>query len=363
MESITKLISIVFLFISSYFPSCADASDIKLPKKFSINTYAQNLNSPRFMALSPDNVVFVAEIRSGMVAALPDINNDGISDEYLIKKRYLKYPNDIAFYKDWLYVAETHQIVRYKYSGYKNNLGEKEIIIPNLPTGGHGTKTILFGSDNKLYISIGSSCNVCDEKDIRRAAIMQYNPDGTEGKIYAQGLRNAVGLTTHPETNQIWSTDNGRDWLGDDLPPEEINILEENKHYGWPNCYGDRISDPDMRDQIFCNSTVPPVFEIQAHSAALGLRFYNAKKFPKEYHGDLFVTFHGSWNRSKPTGYKVVRIKMENNKPVSIEDFASGWLKGSQRTARPVDVLVNKDGSLLVSDDRGGKIFRISYNN
>ena len=361
MESITKIISIIFLFISSYFPSCADANDIKLPPNFNINTYAEKLKGPRFMALSPDNVVFVTEIRSGQVIALPDTDNNGKADKYLIKAKNLRSPHGIAFYKEWLYVGETHQIVRYKYFDYKNDLGEKEIVIPNLPRGGHSTKTILFGMYNKLYLSIGSSCNICKEKDQRRASIMQFNPDGSEGKIYAEGLKNSVGLALNPKTNQLWASDNGIDWLGDDLPPEEINIIKEGKHYGWPFCYGDKIPDPKMGDPIFCNNTEPPAFEMQAHSAPLGLTFYTGSQFPKEFHGDLFVAFHGSWNRSVPTGYKVIRIKIKDNKPISIEDFASGWLKGTTRTGRPVDVLVNIDGSLLVSDDKGGKIYRIYY--
>lgn len=361
METISKTISIIFLFLSSYIPSCTDAGEIKLPADFSINTYAEKLKGPRFMALSPDNVVFVTEIRSGQIIALPDINNDGITDKYLIKTHNLNNPHGIAFYKGWLYVGERHQVVRYRYFGYNKDLGTKKIIIPDLPADGHFTKTIIFGTDDKLYLSIGSSCNVCNERDKRRAAIIQYNPEGTAGRIYAEGLRNSVGLEITPNTGQIWATDNGRDWLGDDLPSEEINIIKEGRHYGWPKCYGNRIEDPEMGDSDFCKTTKPPVFEMQAHSAPLGLRFYTGTQFPKEYHGDLFVAFHGSWNRSKPTGYKVVRIKIENNKPVSIEDFASGWLKGTKRTGRPVDVLVNKDGSLLVTDDSGGKIYRISY--
>lgn len=361
METVTKTITIIFLFLTSYIPSCADTGDIILPKNFSIDTYAEKLKGPRFMALSPDNVVFVTEIRSGHVMALPDINKDGKTDEYLIKAGRLRYPNGIAFYKNWLYVGETHQIVRYQYFGYKNDLGKKEVIVPNLPTGGHGTKTILFGKDNKLYVSIGSSCNACKEKDKRRAAVMQYNADGSNGRLYAEGLRNSVGIISHPSTEQIWSTDNGTDWLGDDLPPEEINILEDGKHYGWPYCYGKRIPDPNMGNENFCRNTMSSTIDLQAHSAALGLRFYNGNQFPKEYHGDLFVAYHGSWNRSTPTGYKVARIKTKNNKPVLIEDFASGWLKGDKRTGRPVDVLVANDGSLLISDDREGKIYRISY--
>lgn len=361
MESAIKIISIIFLYISSYIPSCADANDIKLPENFRMNTYAEKLKGPRFMALSPDNVVFVTEIRSGNVIALADTDSNGATDKYLIKAKNLKYPNGIAFYKDWMYVGERHQVVRFKYSGYKNDLGKKEVVIPNLPSGGHSTKSILFGRDDKLYLSIGSSCNVCNEKDKRRAAIMQFNPDGSAGRMYAGGLRNSVGMTINPKSSKIWATDNGRDWLGDDLPPEEINIIKDGKNYGWPECYGKQIPDPEKGNHVFCKTTEPSAFDMQAHSAPLGLTFYTGSQFPKEYKGDLFVAFHGSWNRSKPTGYKVVRIKIKDNKPVSIEDFASGWLKGTKRTGRPVDVLINSDGSMFVSDDSGGKIYRITY--
>lgn len=361
IESITRVVSIIILFINSYIPSCAQTEDIKLPPGFNINVYAEKLKGPRFMALSPDRVVFVTEIKSGYVMALPDRNNDGHTDEYLIKAKFLRQPHGIAFYKDWLYVGEYHQIVRFKYNGYKEELGTKEVIVPNLPTGGHRTRTVIFGKDNKMYVSIGSSCNVCDEKDRRRAAVMQYNPDGTGGRIYAAGLRNSVGIVFNYTTGDIWGTNNGRDWQGDDLPPEEINIIKDGKHYGWPYCYGNRIPDPDMGDPEICKKTQPPAFEMQAHSAPLGLRFYNGTQFPKEYQGDLYVAFHGSWNRSTPTGYMVVRIKIKDNIPVSIEEFAHGWLDGTRKTGRPVDILITQDGSMLVSDDYGGKIYRISY--
>jgi glucose/arabinose dehydrogenase len=353
---------IILLFFLAFCSKQASSSieEIHLPPGFKIDVFASDLGSSRFMAFSPDGVLFATIIDQGKVVALPDKNRDGKVDRIITFIKELTHPHGIAFYKGYLYIGETNEIVRFKYNGFDSPPGKKEIVVPNLPTDGHFTRTVGFGPDGKMYVSIGSSCNICEEKDERRAAILQFNPDGSGGKIFAKGLRNAVGFTWHPETGEIWATDNGRDWLGDDLPPEEINIVKEGNNYGWPYCYGDRIPDPKYNKPELCKNTTPPVFEMQAHSAPLGLRFYTGKLFPKEYWGDLFVAFHGSWNRSTPTGYKVVRIKMKDGKPEGIEDFASGWLKGQRAWGRPVDVIVGPDGSLYVSDDRGGIIYRIT---
>lgn len=335
--------------------------EIRLPEGFNIEVFASGLGTPRFMAFSPDGVLYATIVNDGKVVALPDENKDGKADRVITFVEGLEYPHGIDFYEGHLYIGETNQVVRYKYDGFNKTPGKKEIIVPNLPTGGHYSRTVRFGPDGKMYVSIGSSCNVCREKDERRAAILKFNPDGSGGKTYAKGLRNSVGITWHPETGEMWATDNGRDWIGDNLPPEEINIVKEGKDYGWPYCYGNKIPDPKYKDAEYCKTTAPPVFEMQAHSAPLGLAFYTGKYFPGEYRGDLFVAFHGSWNRSVPTGYKVVRIKMKDGKPEKIEDFATGWLQGSKAWGRPVDVIVGPDGSLYVSDDRGGMIYRIAY--
>jgi glucose/arabinose dehydrogenase len=354
----------------------SSVDNVNLPEGFKIEIFASGLEAPRFMALSPDGVLFVTALDSGKVVALPDRDKDGKADRVITFVKGLKSPHGIDFHEGYLYVGETHQIARFKYDQFNTAPGEKEIIVPNLPTGGHFTRTVRVGPDGKMYVSVGSSCNVCREKDERRAAVLQFNPDGSEGKIYARGLRNSVGITWHPDSKKMWATDNGRDWLGDNLPPEEINIVEEGKdgirgsdqeggnlgnHYGWPQCYGKRIPDPEYGSEEFCKKTIPPVFEMQAHSAPLGLAFYTGNMFPEEYRGDLFVAFHGSWNRSVPTGYKVVRVKIEDGKPAGIEDFAAGWLRGQKAEGRPVDVIVGPDGSLYVSDDRSGMIYRITY--
>jgi glucose/arabinose dehydrogenase len=239
---------------------------------------------------------------------------------------------------------------------------ERQVIIDGLPSGGHSTRTVLFSPDwSTLFVSVGSSCNVCDEEDSRRAAIVRYNPDGSQEEIYAYGLRNAVGITFRPGTDELWATNNGRDMLGDDLPPETIYLVQEGKDYGWPRCHSGRIVDPEFGSPDACQGVEPPMIEMQAHSAPLGLEFYSGTQFPSAYHGNLFVAFHGSWNRSVPTGYKIVRIPMNDGNPGPGQDFATGWLVDGSSWGRPVDVLTAPDGSLFISDDGGGKIYRITY--
>ncbi len=356
---VTSVVFLFFMFFSGDLFSFADK--IQLPQGFIIEEFATGLGSPRFMAFSPDGVLFATIIREGEVVAIPDKDKDGKSDKKITFLKGLNRPHGIVFYKGYLYIGETNQIVRYKYSGINSKPGQKEIIVPNLPTGGHFTRTVTFGPDGKMYVSIGSSCNVCEEKDRRRAAILQFNPDGSDGKVFAEGLRNSVGLAWDPARGEMWASDNGRDRLGDNLPPDEINTVREGKDYGWPYCYGNGIPDPKFNDPRRCKNTIAPIVELQAHSAPLGLAFYGADQFPEEYKGDLFVAYHGSWNRSVPTGYKLVRIRMKDGKPEGIEDFATGWLQGTKVLGRPVDALVGPDGSLYVSDDRSGKVYKISY--
>jgi glucose/arabinose dehydrogenase len=240
---------------------------------------------------------------------------------------------------------------------------KREVIVGGLPDGGHSTRTVLFGPDwSTLFVSIGSSCNVCVEEDERRATIVRYDPDGSGEEVYARGLRNAVGITFRPGTDELWATNNGRDWLGDDLPPETIYVIQGEDDAGWPTCHSGRIVDPDFGGPNACDGILAPVVEMQAHSAPLGLAFYEGQQFPDEYHGDLFVAFHGSWNRATPTGYKVVRIPVRNGAPGPVHDFATGWLReDGSNWGRPVDVITATDGSLFVSDDSTGVIYRIYY--
>jgi glucose/arabinose dehydrogenase len=337
---------------------------IQLPEGFAIHVFAQDLRNPRMLALGPDGEIYVAERGADRIIRLPDRNGDGSADTLEVVADGLNRPSSLVFADDGsLYIGETTRVLRLDTPENQGGSQERRVVIDDLPSGGHNTRTVLFSPDGQtLFVSIGSSCNACDEDDPRRAAIVRYNPDGSGEEIYALGLRNAVGIVFRPGTDELWATNNGRDMLGDDLPPETVYRVVRDGDYGWPRCHAGRIIDPEHGDAQACQDVLPPEVEMQAHSAPLGLRFYDGGSFPAEYQGDLFVAFHGSWNRSVPTGYKVVRIPIENGTPGPIQDFATGWLVGDSAWGRPVDVLVGSDGALYVSDDSGGKIYRIFYN-
>ncbi|MDO9097147.1 MAG: PQQ-dependent sugar dehydrogenase, partial [Candidatus Methanoperedens sp.] len=310
------------------------------------------------------DVLFVTITREGRVVALPDKNGNKKADEAITFIDNLNNPHGIDYYNGWFYIAEENRVIRVKDSdGDLIADGDAEVLINDLPAGGHFTRTIKI-HNNSLYVSTGSSCNVCYEKDERRAAIIRCSLDGKECKIFARGLRNAVGFVFHPVTGKMYATENGRDWLGEDAPPDEINLVEEGKDYGFPVCYGKNIHDTDFDKNVYVRAPcsepfeTPALIDLQAHSAPLGLAFYYDDNFPQEYRGSLFVAFHGSWNRGEPTGYKIVSIDMNT---FTVKDFATGWLAGSNVLGRPVDIIVAQDGSLFVSDDNAGKIYRIYY--
>jgi glucose/arabinose dehydrogenase len=315
------------------------------------------------MAIGPDGALYVAERGANRIVRLPDLDADGNADRVDVVAGELSAPSSPAFHPDGsLYVGETARILRLSKPDAQGVFQERQVIVRGLPVEGHNTRTVLVSPDGKhLFVSIGSSCNVCDEEDPRRASIVRYNPDGSGEQIYASGLRNAVGITFRPGTDELWATNNGRDMLGDDLPPETINLVQAGDDFGWPRCHAGRIIDPDYGSEQGCQGVASPAVEMQAHSAPLGLAFYTGEQFPEEYRGDLFVAFHGSWNRSVPTGYKVVRIPIEDDKPGPVQDFAVGWLSDGSTWGRPVDVITAPDGSLFISDDGGGIIYRIFY--
>jgi glucose/arabinose dehydrogenase len=336
---------------------------IALPPGFSISIFAQGLDDPRMMAIGPEGQLYVAERGAGRVLRLPDADGDGELDQIEVAASGLRSPSSLAFFQDGsLYVGETRRILRLPPAEGQTLFAEPEVVVDALPSGGHNTRTVLFSPDySTLFVSIGSSCNVCDEDDQRRAAIMRYDPDGSDGQLFAQGLRNAVGITFKPGTQELWVTNNGRDFLGDDLPPETIYLVQGGKDYGWPRCHSGRIVDPDFGDPGACENVEAPQVEMQAHSAPLGLEFYTGDQFPPEYHGDMFVAFHGSWNRSEPVGYKIVRVPFTGGSIGPVEDFAVGWLVGGSSWGRPVDLITAPGGSLFISDDAGGRIYRISF--
>ena len=272
-------------------------------------------------------------------------------------------PHGLAFHNNYLYVADETRVLRYSYLG-NGRVGAQEVIVSGLPGGGDGhvSRTIGFSAEGKMYVSIGSSCNLCEEGDERRAAIMEYNADGSGGRVFASGLRNSVGFAFHPYSGEIWATENGRDYLGDNLPPDEINIVRDGGHYGWPYCYGNNVTDPNFNRSSFCATASGSTFNVQAHSAILGLRFIEGAQFPRDWQGDLLVAYHGSWNRTEYTGYKVARLDVEGSAITRQYDFISGWLlPDDSRAGRPVDVIFDPlDGALYISDDKANVIYRVT---
>jgi glucose/arabinose dehydrogenase len=274
----------------------------------------------------------------------------------------------MAFWKDYLYVGNTDAVVRYRYkSGQTKAEGAPEKII-DLPAGGHWTRNILFSRDGrKLYVAVGSMSNVDAETDPKRAAILEYNPDGTGFRVYASGTRNPVGMAFHPATGQLWAAVQERDLIGNDLVPEYITSIKEGAFYGWPYAYIGQNEEPRRKGERpdLVKKAVVPDLLIQAHSAVLGLVFYDGQMFPSEYRGDAFVALHGSWNRAPRTGYKIIRVKMKSGKPVGgYDDFLAGWMLAEEKPevwGRPVGLLVLRDGSMLITDDGAHKIWRVTY--
>ena len=338
---------------------------LRVPTGFKVAYYAADLPNVRFMAIAPDGAVYASLPGRGRIVRLPDANHDGIADSIVVVATGLNQPHGLAFHKGALYVANTDGVVRLTLDANGVATGVPQYVNHYPSGGGHWTRTIVFGPDSAMYVAVGSSCNLCVEQTPERAAVLRFNEDGSGKRVYAMGLRNAVGLAVHPQTGALWASQNARDNLAPDqenLPPEELNILTDGADYGWPYCYGDRVPNPEYKDAARCAGTVAPALQMQAHSAPLGMSFLSrATAFPADYKSDLLVAYHGSWNRDTPTGAKVVRVHVTNGKPVSVEDFITGWQQpNGKRWGRPVDVVVAADGSVLVSDDGSGAIYRVT---
>jgi glucose/arabinose dehydrogenase len=352
------------LLTGTYFVSTeAGDANLTLPAGFRADVFASGLDAPRFMTVGPDGALLVTERGSGNIVALRDPNGTGKATERTVIASGLEQPTSVDYVGGKLYVGETSRITRFNLDSVLK-ASDKTALIPNLPDSGqHTTRTVLVGPDGRLYVAVGSSCNVCNESDPRRAAVWVYQPDGGGGRLFSKGLRNAVGLAVNPWNKQVWATNNGRDLMGDDTPPETINALQDGADFGWPRCHAGDVIDPDYGKAGSCDGVAQPLVKMQAHSAPLGLAFYQGDGFPAQYRG-LFVAFHGSWNRSVPTGYKVIFVPLDGNGTVSgpPQDFATGWLvSGSKALGRPVGLTVGADGALYVSDDTGGRIYRITY--
>lgn len=339
---------------------------IVLPKGFAIDIYAENVKNARSLCFSPDGTLFISTRSEGKVYAVKDTNNDYRTD---IKYTLLSdgnLPNGVAFKDGDLYVAEVNRILRFNdIESNLENPGTPEVIFdqyPSIPH--HGWKYIAFGPDGKLYVPVGAPCNICESEEKIFNSITRLNPDGTGFEIVHEGIRNTVGFTWHPQTKDLWFTDNGRDWLGDDLPACELNYApRDGMHFGYPYCHQGDLPDPEFGSKRSCDEFTPPVQNLGPHSAPLGCEFYTANQFPGEYRDQIFIAEHGSWNRSKKIGYQVSLVRLSGNDATSYEPFAYGWLdkETDEVWGRPVDIELLPDGSMLVSDDFADVVYRIYY--
>jgi glucose/arabinose dehydrogenase len=338
-------------------------AEIELPSGFEISVYADGVENARQLALGAEGTVFAGSREAGKVHAIVDTDGDHKADRVLLIDDRLNMPSGVAFRDGALYVGAVDRILRY--DAIEQRLGvppEPVVLNDDLPDKTHhGWKYLRFGPDDLLYVPVGAPCNICYEPGF--AEIRRMRPDGGGMETYAEGVRNSVGLTFHPDTGELWFTDNGRDLLGDDLPGDELNHAPHpGLHFGYPWCHQGDMPDPELGEGKSCGDYSPPALTLGAHVAALGLTFYDAEMFPERYRGQLFITQHGSWNRSSKVGYDILLVRFDDEGRVAgSEVFASGWLQGEQNWGRPNDVLQMPDGSLLVSDDQGGVIYRIVY--
>lgn len=340
---------------------------LEVPEGFTVTEAASGLNRPRFMAIDPaDGSLVYASDGASEVVRLRDGDGDGVYEERRRIAGGLEYVHSVAFHNGELYAAAEDRVVRLSDFGPDGAARRITPIIGDLPTGAtdlynHRTRTIVFGPDGKLYLSVGSSCDVCEEQSPLRAAVLRANPDGSNLEVFASGLRNSVGIAFRPYTDELWGLDMGRNNLGPDLPPEELNRIEFGKKYGWPYCFGDGVPNPEFNDPARCSAAERPRYLFPAHWAPLGLTFYSGPMFPPAYNGDALAAFHGSAadQTGERVGYSVVRVRFRDGQPVGHEDLLRGFVINGTVWGRPAGVIVDRDGSVLVSDDFGGRIFRV----
>lgn len=340
-------------------------ASLKLPEGFSIEVYAENVPNARQMALSPQGTLYVGSRDEGKVYAIRDDNQDGKADHVFTIAKDLNLPSGLTFFKGALYVAEVSKIWRYDgIEGAWQNPPKPVLVTDDLPTERHhGWKFIAFGPDEKLYVPVGAPCNVCESEDPIFATIFRMNADGSGREIVAKGVRNSVGFDWHPKLKTLWFTDNGRDLMGEDLPPDELNqVTAQGQHFGFPYCHAGEISDPEFGKKQPCSAFQKPAQKLGAHVASIGMRFYTGMQFPEAYHNQVFIAEHGSWNREKKNGYRVSVVKLnEKGEAIHYEPFVDGFMRNEETYGRPADVLVMPDGSLLISDDYADKIYRVTY--
>ncbi|MGI9287889.1 MAG: PQQ-dependent sugar dehydrogenase [Pseudomonadales bacterium] len=356
------LFNVMFGVSESVPPTAQVKSRLQLPAGYYLNVYSSEVSNARFMRLTSTGDLLVSRPRKGKVTLLlADRNNDGQSDGKRDLLLDLERPHGIDIHDGWLYIAESNAIGRIKFdaiSGATN--GDYEHILTGLgDNGNHWSKTLRVGPDDWLYVTAGSTCNVCEEEDPNRAAMLRISLDGQQTEIYATGLRNAVGFDWAPWSGELYATDNGRDLMGDDTPPCELNLIERGAFYGWPYVNGQNVPDPDLGEgrELQAATAVPPAFEFRAHNAPLGITFLQHKTNAKR---TALAALHGSWNRSTPDGYRVVALHWDADGVITTSDFLTGFEEDGDIIGRPVDVVENANGDIFVSDDYAGVIYRIS---
>jgi glucose/arabinose dehydrogenase len=365
MKNVLITLITSFLLISCNSDSNSQSA-IKLPEGFNIEIYASTVSNARSMVLSETGILFVGSRNAGNVYALVDNDKDYKVDEVISIASGLDMPNGVDIKDGDLYVAEVSRII--KFENIENNFRDNPIytvVRDDFPTDrSHGWKFIKFGPDGKLYVPVGAPCNIClkENEDVRYASITRMNDDGSEFEVFAHGIRNTVGFDWHPNTNELWFTDNGRDNLGNNIPPDELNHAPvQGLHFGYPFLHGNNILDPEFGSQGDTSLFTRPVQELGPHVAALGVEFYTGQMFPSEYQNQIFIAEHGSWNRDEKIGYRISIVRLNGNNSVSYETFAEGWQNGDTVSGRPVDIELMPDGSMLVSDDYADCIYRITY--
>jgi glucose/arabinose dehydrogenase len=342
----------------------AEPLPLALPAGFRAELVADGLGEPRMLALDSSGTLLVSIPGQGRIVALPEARRPARLRSPVTVIEGLRRPHGLLVHNGHLWVAETGRVLRFRYDPATHRATEPIVIVPDLPPDAHHwTRSIAFGPDGRLYVAVGSSCDICREGDRRRAAILSYAPDGSGERLVARGLRNPVGLAFDPTTRALWTTVNERDWRDGRAPPDFLTVIRDGANYGWPDCYvrdGAVTPDPEFRGTNDCRGLTRPSMELPPHAAPLGLAFYTGTRFPAAYRRSLFVALHGSRAELPPAGYKIVRVVVVADRPPRVEDFVTGWRTADRVWGRPVDVLAGRDGALYVSDDHGGRVLRIT---